>query len=241
MIRKYTSEVEPVRVYLEMWYGPIWTIGRSNYISDLIELAGGSNIFSDINTTYVTTTDEEVIRRNPEVIVLCRGMGYKVKPKDVVKRPGWSEVPAIKNLRIYVIEGELLDSLYRYPSPRVVVALLHMISILHPTLVPEVYSRLIFDITNTLVNLTNAYRRISVLTEEIRRVELKYKPLLEEYERKLEEFKLEITKLRSKLAEESKLREELQKELHIWQMVALCTVIIFVTLVALQVVKRFRR
>jgi len=98
------------RVYVELAPRPIVTIGASNFLNDLLELAGGKNIFSDLERDYPIVSQEVIIERNPEIIIVLH-------PKDIGDRVGWQEITAIKNRTI--IKNLNQDHLLR-PGPRLV-------------------------------------------------------------------------------------------------------------------------
>ncbi|RLE56023.1 MAG: hypothetical protein DRJ40_06335 [Thermoprotei archaeon] len=233
VLSNVTSERPRVRVYFELWYGPIWTVGGANYMNDVIELAGGVNIFGDTNTAYVSTSDEEVIKRNPEVIVLCRGMGYRFTPRDVVERPGWGNIDAVKGLRVYVLEGPALDALYRYPSPRVVLAALYLLAYFHPELTCDVYARLIRELVGATFNATVLGEKVTSLRQEVERIK-------EVYSGKVSELEKQLGELRTRLEKEVKIREELQKEAQFWQLLAIVMVVVLVLLVVVALARRRR-
>ncbi|MCX7995600.1 MAG: cobalamin-binding protein [candidate division WOR-3 bacterium] len=98
------------RVYIELSPRPLITIGRDSYLNELIEMAGGENIFADLNKDYPAVKQEEVIMRNPEIIIVFH-------PEDVVNRLGWGTIRAIKEKRVY--RGLNPDYFLR-PGPRLV-------------------------------------------------------------------------------------------------------------------------
>ncbi len=98
------------KVYIEINAKPLITIGGKSYLNELIEMAGGQNIFSDVNKDYPVVNQEEVIIRNPEIIIVLH-------PEDIEKRIGWENINAIKNHRMYSNLNQ--DWLLR-PGPRLV-------------------------------------------------------------------------------------------------------------------------
>ncbi len=98
------------RVYIEICPKPLITIGGESYLNELIRMAGGENIFSDINKDYPVVNQEEVITRNPEIII-------GLHPEDIENRIGWENVRAIKNHRVY---RDLNQDWILRPGPRLV-------------------------------------------------------------------------------------------------------------------------
>lgn len=98
------------RVYIELSPRPLITVGAGSFLNELVELAGGHNIFSDSDKDYPIVQQEEVIRRNPEVILVLH-------PVAVGSRTGWENVDALKYDRVYADINQ--DHLMR-PGPRLV-------------------------------------------------------------------------------------------------------------------------
>jgi iron complex transport system substrate-binding protein len=107
----------------------IFTVGPGSYIDDLIRLAGGTNIASRASSAYPQLSAEEILRSDPEVIVLAAA-DYSAKPSQVAARPGWSVIAAVKSGRIVTIEPNLINR----PGPRVGEAAEAYLKLLHPEL-----------------------------------------------------------------------------------------------------------
>lgn len=93
------------KVYFEEWNDPlIFGIG---WVRDLIEIAGGSDIFSDKSGTNAPDriiSPEEVVQRNPDLIV-ASWCGKKVNVESILRRPGWDVVAAVKRRRVHEIKS----------------------------------------------------------------------------------------------------------------------------------------
>jgi iron complex transport system substrate-binding protein len=96
----------------------------------LIELAGGVNIFADVSETYPQISDEEVIERNPAVIMGPDTMGDKLTIETVAQRPGWDQVDAVQDGRIYLFDGDMVAR----SGPRLAQVLEVMAKALYPDL-----------------------------------------------------------------------------------------------------------
>ena len=133
-IKDKTSNVaDKPKVYLEYWYPPPWTFGPGTWGDQLIELAGGINIFNDAAMEWVMATDEDIIARNPDIITsLCGAMHY-VTLEDMKNRPGWEGISAIKNNKVYLLD----ENLFVRAGPRLVDGLEALSRILHPDLFGE--------------------------------------------------------------------------------------------------------
>ncbi len=97
------------RVYFEEWDDPM--ISGIGWVSELIEIAGGIDIFADrshnprARDRFVTS--EEVIAAAPDVI-LASWCGKKVRIDSFKKREGWDRLPAVSSGQIFEIKSALI-------------------------------------------------------------------------------------------------------------------------------------
>lgn len=123
------------KVYYEVYYEitSSWTIGAKAWQTELIEKAGGTNVFGDQQMDYYQYQAEALIARNPDVIVLPgEGMGTgTAESLDAVKaRPGWDTTNAVQNDRIYQINSDIIER----AGPRVAETIEQLAEFLHPEL-----------------------------------------------------------------------------------------------------------
>jgi iron complex transport system substrate-binding protein len=134
MFRQAASQCKTTRrLYFEWWPKPIFTPGKKNWLTEVSELVGGTNVFADVPLASIQTDGNDVINRNPDYICLV-WVGVhteKVQPAVVKKRAGWEQLEAVQNDRIYVLE----EALFCRPSPRLFEGILKLGRLLHP----EVY------------------------------------------------------------------------------------------------------
>jgi iron complex transport system substrate-binding protein len=104
-----------------------YTVGPGSFIDELIAIAGGVNIAAGTGSAYPQLSVEEIVRADPEVIVLGDA-DYGVTKEQVAARPGWSGVTAVRTGRVMPISGDLVSR----PGPRVVEAAELYAKILHP-------------------------------------------------------------------------------------------------------------
>lgn len=94
------------RVYFEEWDEPM--ISAIRWVSELIEIAGGEDIFAEQSHSQGAAgrihDGQAVLQKRPEIIV-ASWCGKKFRPERVAARPGWSEVPAVKNQHLYEIKS----------------------------------------------------------------------------------------------------------------------------------------
>ncbi|KKM02771.1 hypothetical protein LCGC14_1781090 [marine sediment metagenome] len=131
MITDKTDALKPndkLKSYFEVWETPTVAGGKS-FLHDMIEKAGGINIFGDIYEDFPTVSHESVINENPDVIFVT-AMGRSWYTGDVADRAGYDVIDAVINNRIY----ECDDDMFTRPGPRIMDALENMTRYLHPTL-----------------------------------------------------------------------------------------------------------
>jgi iron complex transport system substrate-binding protein len=123
------------KVYYEVYYESTssWTIGSKAWQNELIEKAGGTNLFEDQQEDYYQYNVEALIDRNPDVIVLpASGMGTgELESLNAVKvRPGWDTTNAVQNDRLYQIDSNIIER----AGPRVADAIEQLAEFFHPEL-----------------------------------------------------------------------------------------------------------
>lgn len=95
------------RVYFEEWDDPPITAIR--WVSELIELAGGQDIFAErarqpLGKDRVLPDPQEVVRSAPDLII-GSWCGKKFRPERVAARPGWQDVPAVRDGQLHEIKS----------------------------------------------------------------------------------------------------------------------------------------
>lgn len=124
------SEQERPTVFWEIWDEPLMTSGPNTFSAQLIEIAGGINIFPDLTEDYPQISVEEVVSRNPDIIMGPDTHGDKLIADQLATRPGWEDITAVVDNRIYLIDGNTSSR----PGPRLVDALEAIAASLYPNL-----------------------------------------------------------------------------------------------------------
>ena len=133
MIEAITDKTENLqerpRVFYVTWHDPLKTSGSETFIHELIEKAGGVNIFQDV-TDHKAVDIELVIARNPKVIIACTGHGEAAgKPFEWAKsEPRLQATEARMNNRIHEIDADIVGR----TGPRIVEALEEFAQFIHP-------------------------------------------------------------------------------------------------------------
>lgn len=71
---RYANEA-PISVFYQVYQRPLYTINGEHYVSELIHLCGGRNIFDGLNALAPAISVEAVIERDPEVILASTDAG----------------------------------------------------------------------------------------------------------------------------------------------------------------------
>ncbi|MBW6464666.1 MAG: cobalamin-binding protein [Firmicutes bacterium] len=124
-------EEERVKVYYEVYSDPLMSAGRNAFINEIISLAGGVNIFGDIDESYPQISAEVVAERQPDIILYPDYHGTAdFVIEAMTTRPGWENMPAVLNNQVYGIS----DDSFARPGPRVVEAIEEAARIFYPHL-----------------------------------------------------------------------------------------------------------
>ncbi len=97
-------------VYFEEWYDPIITGIR--WVAELIDIAGGIECFPELSReplakNRIVADPLAVARRRPD-IVIGSWCGRKFRPEHVYARPGWEDVPAVREHQVFEIKSALI-------------------------------------------------------------------------------------------------------------------------------------
>ena len=117
------------QVYVE--FSPGWTVGKGEFMDEVITLAGGVNVAGDAEGWY-EISEENIIAANPDVILYASDVVDNDQTLDqIIKaRDGWNEIAAIKNEQVISINANLLSR----PGPRVTEGLKEVAKAIYPDL-----------------------------------------------------------------------------------------------------------
>ncbi|WP_297093214.1 helical backbone metal receptor [Thermococcus sp.] len=159
-ISSAVTDKPKLKVFYVVWNNPLMTAGGGTFISDVIGLAGGENIFADASG-WPAVSMEQVLERNPEVIILTPHCGMTVQ--DVYNGP-LANTKAAREGKVYVIENE--NDLI-HPSPRVVRGLEAIAKLLHPEAFKVSYPLTVTDFAGRQVTIEKEPERIVSLAPSI--------------------------------------------------------------------------
>src|SRR5690606_28178665 len=98
------------RVYFEEWDEP--NISGIRWVSELIAVAGGEDIFPELAREplakgRILADPLEPARRRPDIII-GSWCGKKFRPEKVAARPGWADVPAVRDGELHEVKSALI-------------------------------------------------------------------------------------------------------------------------------------
>jgi iron complex transport system substrate-binding protein len=122
---------ERPRVACIEWIDPLMAAG--NWMPELVEMAGGVNLFGTAGEHAPAMTWPELRDRDPDVIVVMPcGFEMERSRRDMpalTRLPDWPQLRAVRNGRVYLADG---NQYFNRPGPRLVESLETLAEILHP-------------------------------------------------------------------------------------------------------------
>jgi len=128
-VREAAAGADRPRVAVLDWTDPVMTAGH--WVPDLVETAGGDYGFPA--AASVPREWAEIREYDPEVVVVAP-CGFDLEQigdnaDDLTGRPGWTELSAVRDDRVYALDGH---QFVNRPGPRLVDTLEHLAGLLHP-------------------------------------------------------------------------------------------------------------
>lgn len=131
---KDVPEEEKQKVYLE--FTPGWTVGSGEFLDELIQVAGGINVASELEG-WAEVNEEKIIEEDPDVILYAKdAVDFETEEplEDLIReRSGWEKISAIENDRVIGIDENTVSRI----GPRVTDALKKFAEAIYPELYSE--------------------------------------------------------------------------------------------------------
>jgi iron complex transport system substrate-binding protein len=119
---------DQVAVWVEVSPAPeIYTAGKGTFIHDMLEMISAKNVAGD-QEGWPMYTEEKAVALNPDVIVTTYGYYVQNAAEQVMARPAWKDVPAVKNKRVYDVNSDLVTR----PGPRLVEGVEELAKVIYP-------------------------------------------------------------------------------------------------------------
>ena len=115
---------------------PPMTAGPHTFIGQLISVAGGRSVFDDVQRNWPTVAMEEIVRRDPDLLILPIGE-FKANSLDRLRHmAGWRDLRAVRLGHVASVPGDLMSR----PSPSIATAAWVLRRALHPGITDPVHA-----------------------------------------------------------------------------------------------------
>ncbi len=126
-LRRSLIDEKRVRVFFEVRYPNLLAAGPNSIVTDIIHIAGGSNVIT-LSGSILRINEEELVHKRPDAYIIQEGP-MNPMPKPIAERPNYATLPAVLNGRVL-----LVDQLsFSRPGPRAIDAAEMLAKWLHPT------------------------------------------------------------------------------------------------------------
>ena len=112
--------------FVEIYSKPLMTAGTGTFISDMVDIAGGTNLGDSAGSGFPNFSSEVLLKDDPAVYIA--DSGSMSKPGELSSRPGFSALTAVKDGHVYVID----DNIIARPGPRLAQGLQQLARMIHP-------------------------------------------------------------------------------------------------------------
>lgn len=114
LIKERVKNRKKPSVFWQVGTQPIFTASKKSFVNDFIEFAGGTNIFAELGQRYPQVSLEEVIKRDPDVIIMVSMGGITMQEK--ARWLSFKSLKAARTGRIYMLD----DPIFTNPTPQAV-------------------------------------------------------------------------------------------------------------------------
>jgi iron complex transport system substrate-binding protein len=132
-IRSRMASVKPVRVFYVVNTDPLISVGAGSFIHQMLELAGGENVVGRTVAPYPKVSLEEIIRKNPEVLLFPVGTMEGIPEAEQQRWRKWTSLSAVAHNRLHQVRAELVNR----PGPRVIEGVEVLAKTFHPAMFPR--------------------------------------------------------------------------------------------------------
>ena len=112
--------------FWKAWDSPVIAIGGGSFLTELVDIAGGRNIYGDDPRPSLDVTIEDVVRRDPDVVLAGPESAARMRAA-----PAWRALRAVRGGRVLVVDTMLVGR----PGVRLGEAAVSLAKLLHPGVV----------------------------------------------------------------------------------------------------------
>lgn len=122
-VRTQAANLPHPTVFWPLWEAPLLAVGAGSFLNELLEIAGATNVFADLAQPSPTVTFEELLKRDPDIIL------SSARSRDrLLADPRWKTLRAVREGRIVVFDSAIVTG----PSARVGASAVSLARLLHP-------------------------------------------------------------------------------------------------------------
>jgi iron complex transport system substrate-binding protein len=114
-VRRSVAGLPSPSVFFVVWNDPPMTAGPKTFIAQMIGVAGGRLLFTDLPGNWPTVGVEEVLRRQPDAIVLPVGEMRPTTLGALRAAPGWRTMHAVRDGNVLTLPADLTNR----PGPHI--------------------------------------------------------------------------------------------------------------------------
>ncbi|HEV8449299.1 MAG TPA: helical backbone metal receptor [Gemmatimonadaceae bacterium] len=122
-VRAATANLPHPTVFIPTWDRPLIAIGGGSFLSQLLDAAGGRNIYEDIATPSAVVTIEDVAKRNPDYVLTSPAAA-----PNIGTDPKWRALSAVRQKHVLIYDTLLVGR----PSVTLGAAARSLADLLHP-------------------------------------------------------------------------------------------------------------
>jgi iron complex transport system substrate-binding protein len=122
-VRSATKGLKRPTAFWKAWDSPVIAIGGGSFLTELVDVAGGTNIYGDDPRPSLDVTIEDVVRRDPDVVLAGPESAERMRAA-----PAWRALRAVRDGRVMIVDTTLVGR----PGVRLGEAAVSLAQLLHP-------------------------------------------------------------------------------------------------------------
>ena len=126
-VRTATQGAVRPATFWKAWDSPVIAIGGGSFLTELVDIAGGRNIYGDDPRPSLDVTIEDVVRRDPDVVLAGPESATRMRAA-----PAWRALRAVREGRVLIVDTTLVGR----PGVRLGEAAVSLARLLHPGSLP---------------------------------------------------------------------------------------------------------
>jgi iron complex transport system substrate-binding protein len=122
-VRTAVQGSERPSVVWPLYDAPVYVVGKGSFLSELLEIAGGTNVFADMEKPSPEVTIEEIAHRNPQLVMTTPSGSMRM-----LSAPTWQSVRAVREKKVVLVDTILVTR----PTVTLGMAAVSLARLLHP-------------------------------------------------------------------------------------------------------------